>query len=226
MGSIQGKLAALAFASKAAGFSDSTDYFHLRKMFKGWSRVLGAPRDTRVPSSPDILKGLTAQWGLLCKSSAFEVALFHAAALVAFLGAFRISKLVAESCHDASWQALHFADVQCGQEGIQLLLRFSKTNQLGRGSLISLSPCLDPDLCPVLVLCSYLALRGQGDGCLFIHEDGTPLTKFQFWSVTRRALDGLGLSGCQFGSHSFRIGAATTAATMGYTRSDVQWIGR
>lgn len=47
VGSIQGKLAALAFASKAMGFSDRMDNFCLRKMLEGWSRESGVPWDAR-----------------------------------------------------------------------------------------------------------------------------------------------------------------------------------
>lgn len=161
----------------------------------------------------------------LCTSE-LEAMLFHAVALVTFLGALRISELVAGSCCDASKQDLRFADIQCGQKGIQLLLRFSKTDQLGRSFFISLGPCVDLALYPVLVLHCYLAVKGQAEGYLFIHWDGTPLTKFQFWLVTRRALDRMGLLGCQFVIHSFQIGAATTAAPMGYNRGDIQLIGR
>lgn len=143
-----------------------------------------------------------------------------------FGGTLRISELVAGSHRDSFNQPLQLADVHLGLPVVQLLLCFSKTDQLGRGTLISLAACADLTLCPVTPLCHLLAVRGQEAGYLFIHWDGTPLTKFQFWSVTRRALDRIGLSGCQFGTHSFQIGAASTATAMGYHRADIESIGR
>lgn len=67
---------------------------------------------------------------------------------------------------------------------------------------------------------------GQKVGYYFIHWDRTPLMKFQFWSVTRIAFNRMGLSGCQFDTLSFQIGAASTAAAMGYQREDIHRISR
>lgn len=55
VGSIWGKLAVLAFASKAAGVPKATDDFQLRKMLEGWSRETGVHQDFRAPLSPAIL---------------------------------------------------------------------------------------------------------------------------------------------------------------------------
>lgn len=103
------------------------------------------------------------------------------------------------------------SDVQLDPESVQIVLRCSKTDQTGKGPLIFLGSCVDPDLCPVAAVRQYLVVHGDRPRYLFVHQDCSPLTKFQFWSVTRRALDNLGLRGWQFGN-SFRIGAAS----MGY----------
>lgn len=89
-----GKLATLAFASKAAGFAVQMNDFWLRKMLEGWSREVGIRKDVREPLSPLLLKGLKYQWAALCLH-VFEDVLFHAAALVAFFGTFRVNDLVA-----------------------------------------------------------------------------------------------------------------------------------
>lgn len=187
-------MAALAFASKASGFSESTGDFHLSKMLEGWSREQGARCDSREPLSPRVLRGLRAQWSVLCSGN-FEAALFHAAALIAFFGAFRVGELVTRSKADSSGRALQMDDVRLGSSSVQFTLRFSKTDQRGKGALFSLGVCDDMALCPVLAVRQYLALRGSSGGYLFIHRNLTPLTRYQFWVVTRKALDGLGLSG-------------------------------
>ncbi|XP_015262016.1 PREDICTED: uncharacterized protein LOC107106395, partial [Gekko japonicus] len=72
----------------------------------------------------------------------------------------------------------------------------------------------------------HFQIGGEGAGYKFgRHEDGSPLTKHQFWTVTTRALAKLGLSGVRFGTHSFRIGAASTAAALGYSPPDIQRLG-
>lgn len=148
-------------------------------MLDGWSREAGCHKDTREPLSPSKLKGLHAQWSLLC-SNGFEAALSHAAVLVAFLAAFKISELVAGSRNDSSGCILHLADVQLGPRVVQLILHFLKTDQKSKGAVISLGACNDTALCLVLALCQYLAVRGTDGGNLFIQQDRTPLTKYQF----------------------------------------------
>lgn len=48
--------------------------------------------------------------------------------------------------------------------------------------------CNDPDLYPVLAVGNFMGCRGTGEGPLFCHKGRDPLTKFQFWSVTTKAL--------------------------------------
>ena len=69
---------------------------------------------------------------------------------------------------------------------------------------------------------------GQGGkpGPLFQWQDGTPLTKSKFVENVRAALTRVGLPASDFAGHSFRIGAATTAATAGIEDSTIQTLGR
>jgi integrase len=69
-------------------------------------------------------------------------------------------------------------------------------------------------LCPVESLLGYLEIRGAADGPLFVRSNGAPLTRTVFTERLRRLLSQTGITG-HFGSHSFRIGAATTALTAG-----------
>lgn len=72
----------------------------------------------------------------------------------------------------------------------------------------------------------YLAVRGGEPGYFFKHEDHAPLTRYQFWVVTAKALGNIGLNGVQFGTHSFCTGAASTAAQMGYPETRIKAVGR
>ena len=81
------------------------------------------------------------------------------------------------------------------------------------------------DLCLVKVTASYLRIRGAGQEYFFIHKDSSPLMKYQFWRLTDLALNKVGLQGLKFGTQSFRIGAASTAAALGYHIEDIKWIG-
>lgn len=63
-------------------------------------------------------------------------------------------------------------------------------------------------------------------GVLLVHEDGSCLSRYQFITVFRRCIQGLGLLPVEFCSHSFRIGAATEAARWGLSEEVIKQIGR
>ena len=67
-------------------------------------------------------------------------------------------------------------------------------------------------LCPVLALLCYLAIRPSQHGTLFLFKDGSTL---RLVMSLCQALSDLGVDPSGYNGHSFRIGAATTAARMG-----------
>ena len=73
----------------------------------------------------------------------------------------------------------------------------------------------DEDLCPVVTLLAYLAVRGMEPGPLLKLSDGRFLTKQIFITRVRPALSVLGYDCSSYAGHSFRIGAATTPAECG-----------
>nr|XP_060627626.1 uncharacterized protein LOC132772780 [Anolis sagrei ordinatus]XP_060627628.1 uncharacterized protein LOC132772781 [Anolis sagrei ordinatus]XP_060643558.1 uncharacterized protein LOC132782694 [Anolis sagrei ordinatus] len=223
--SIRTKLSALAYWLKAQGLSDPTDDFRIHKFLTGWSRQRGHPRDDRQPMTPAILKGLKQLWPRLC-TSYYEQVLYHAAGLTAFFGALRVSELVALSKSDTSHRALLISDIKVFQDSMEIRVRTSKTDQEAKGQVIRLLKCGEEDLCPVAAMTQFAALRGTEKGYLFSHQDGKPLTKYQFWTITAKALDLLGLGHLKFGTHSFRIGAATAASALGYDKDEIKAIGR
>ena len=75
-------------------------------------------------------------------------------------------------------------------------------------------------------LLSYLGVRGSSDGPLFKYSDGKALTKQCFVAKVREALEALGYDSQVYAGHSFRIGAATTAAKHGIEDSVIKLLGR
>ena len=84
----------------------------------------------------------------------------------------------------------------------------------------------DDDLCPVAALLTYLNVRGSHPGPVFVWKSGTPLSKIKFVEEVRLALEAAHLPAKDFAGHSFRIGAATTAASAGLSDSAIQTLGR
>ena len=101
----------------------------------------------------------------------------------------------------------------------------SKTDPFRRGVSIFLGKT-DSDLCPVAALLSYLAKRGLAPGPLFRFDEGHPLTRLALVSEVRAALTVAGIDPAPYSGHSFRIGAATSAAAAGVEDAVIKTLGR
>ena len=70
-------------------------------------------------------------------------------------------------------------------------------------------------LCPVSAMLAYLSICGTKEGPLFHFKDGRGTHKgeiYRFIPIIRGALTAAGIDATKYSGHSFRIGAATTAA--------------
>ena len=108
---------------------------------------------------------------------------------------------------------------------IALHLRRCKTDQFGKGTHVYINATHN-ELCPVAALLAYLALRSTDPGPLFRAIDGLALRKPHVVGRVREALSALGYVQSHYAGHSFRIGAATTAAAVGIEDSTIQALGR
>ena len=107
----------------------------------------------------------------------------------------------------------------------QLNIKASKTDPFQHGVSIFLGKTGNR-LCPVAALAAYLAIRGNQPGPFFQFRDGRPLSRERFAIKVREALTEAGLEASKFTGHSFRIGAATTAAARGVEDSLIKTLGR
>ena len=71
-----------------------------------------------------------------------------------------------------------------------------------------------------------MARRPHLQGPLFIHENGSPLTRYHLVKQIRQALSQKGIGVSKYSGHSFRIGAATTAAAVGIPEATIKMLGR
>ena len=107
----------------------------------------------------------------------------------------------------------------------RIRLQISKTDPFREGAIITL-PRTEDDLCPVAALLSWLVYRGKSSGPLFLLQSGAPLTRTRLVTELRKVLSDLGLEAEHFSGHSFRKGAATTAAARGIPDSQIKILGR
>ena len=81
-------------------------------------------------------------------------------------------------------------------------------------------------VCPVKGILPYLATRGNHKGPLFIFKDGKSLTRQRFSTVLNNLLKQLHINKHYYNTHSFRIGAATTARQANIPDTIIKMLGR
>lgn len=217
-------VSALALLHKSHNWDDPTQHLVIKRMLEGHRRNKGAP-DTRRPITWDVLKQIVPTLHEVC-STAFEAVMFKAAFILAYFGFMRVGEFTVAGREGATDRVLAITDIKWATGPLLLVrIRFSKTDQHGRSVTLQI-PAQLGGLCPVQAVMQFIGLRPAVSGPLFCHANGRPLTRYQFKAVLHRALGHAGLPPTQFGTHSFRIGAATTAALNGASANDIQKMGR
>ncbi|KAM3936568.1 uncharacterized protein RB166_008366 [Leptodactylus fuscus] len=214
------RISGLNFHFQLRGWGNLFQSFVLRQALKGWRREVVC-KDSRRPVSYALLCRLVSALPSICSSS-YESLVFGACFSLAFFGALRLGELVPSSRSRPG--GLLFEDVLLCNDSLRIRIRRSKTDSLGKGAWIPLQR-VDGDVCPVRSVSDYLSRRAQGSSFL-VHESGFPVTSFQFRSVFNKSLSFLGADPSEYGTHSFRIGAATEASRAGLSVESVQRIGR
>jgi hypothetical protein len=80
--------------------------------------------------------------------------------------------------------------------------------------------------CPFQNIKLFFKMRPKIKGPLFIHLNYIVVTRFHICSIIKSALRIAGYNPGQYNTHSFRIGAATTAIMLGKTDDQIKQMGR
>ncbi|CAC5413811.1 unnamed protein product [Mytilus coruscus] len=108
----------------------------------------------------------------------------------------------------------------------QVCIPSSKTDQLDKGSSTWINSQLDLMVCPVKLVSGFIKLRPPVLGLLFCHFDGSPLSRYQFVSLLKKAIKLSEIDQTRNSSHSFRIGAATTLSMEEVLDCEIMKLGR
>ncbi|XP_077779107.1 uncharacterized protein LOC144326415 [Podarcis muralis] len=217
--------AGISYFCKTFFDTDPCAKFIVRKALDGWHRQQPPGSDMRRPITFDILTQIHKKLRAICWSK-YEARLFSAAYSIAFFGALRIGEVVCDGGAFQARRGILLSDLTLSTNELLVQVRSSKTDQQGRGALLRLPAVQGPGPCPVRDTRRFLYLRPGSPGPLLIHADGSPLARHQFTRVMRRALAACGLPAGEFAAHSFRIGAATTAAHLGLSAERIKDLGR
>jgi hypothetical protein len=219
--SIVGYLGAVKHLCKSLNLS--VDQFHRPVMalqLRGLRR-LNPPkkRPPRVPITIWLLTPMFFALDLLLH----EDALFWAASTVCVYGVLRAGVVSYVDIHSSTLRRL---DVTWFSSHVQIFIVIDKTHQFGNGATVHLYR-------NGATSCPYTALRRLWDiaplqhpqAPLFQQEDGSPLTYQRLLSATKNLLAQLGFPRELVGTHSFKIGAATSLAFLGYSADFIRALG-
>ena len=188
------------------------------------------PRSTRsrLPITLEILRQLKAVWA--ARQGRRDAAMLWAAACMCFFGFLRAGEVVvpSDSQFDPS-SHLAYGDVRvdntAAPQYLEVRIKASKTDPFRQGVSVYLGVTAE-ELCPVAAILDYMVRRGPAAGPFFLFQDGKFLTRDRFVTEVREALALAGLDSGLYAGHSFRIGAATTAAQCGIPDSLIKTLGR
>ena len=146
---------------------------------------------------------------------------------VAFFGFLRLGELTCNSTFDPKYHLMHRDMPRCSPMYMLVRLKVSKTDPFRQGQTIVIGKTNSP-LCPISAMVAYFDSRASsfGSGPLFIYVSGAFLTREKLTRETRLLISKGGLDSSEFAGHSFRIGAATTAASANLPSWLIKVLGR
>jgi site-specific recombinase XerD len=223
---IERRLSGLADAHRSAGHPSPSDSEGVRQVMRGIRR--SAARAGRRPRKARALSA--QQVRALVEDLPAGLAGVRDRALI--LTAFALGLRASDVC----W--LDVTDLApAGHGGLDVTVRFSKTDQAGEGEVLALAPGVREGTCPVRALQAWtaaLAARGVVDGPLFrsvgkgVGErlGAKRIVTSSMRLVLHRAAARAGVSLEALSPHSLRRGMATTAYAAGVPEREIARVGR
>ena len=198
------------------GLTDPTTDESLHLVCRGIRRQQSSSERVRLPITINLLRTLKSQLRS-SQMSLLEQRLLWTAFTLSFYGFLRASE-----CLNLTW-----SDIQLYNSYISITLRQSKTDPFRRGQSIHIY-VTSTTTCPVQAMHNYsdMLITKQPHHLVFSAGTISPLSRPQLTAILRQLLSQAGLCPSQYASHSFRIGAATTAAAVGLTPSLIKTLGR
>ena len=227
--SIKNYLAAVRHIHLKRGFRLDLKNFHrLQLVCRGIKRAQGTSTRIRLPIT---IKHLRLFHCLLALSSTsnHDSLMIWAAMTLAFFGFLRLGELTCNSNFSSdihlTLDDISFLPSFRNSDYLSVRIKVSKTDPFRSGQTIIIGKT-NQLICPVEAMKKYIPLRGTSRGPLFLYVKGSPLTKQALTSETRNLLSLSGFNPGNYAGHSYRIGAATTAASVGIPPWLIKTLGR
>jgi integrase len=187
------------------GFPDPTLHPLVNKTMIGITRIHGKPKEKAPALTPEDLQRMVE---VLKKDTSLTALRDNALLQIGFFGALRRSELV----------NIHYEHITWKEEGIEILLSSSKTDQTHEGQYCAI-PYGNELLCPVKALENWLIHSCVNEGAIFRRINNNELTAnialtpLSVNHIIQRCARIANLSNAkQLSPHSLRRGLATSAA--------------
>ena len=205
-------MAGIRFAHTENGLPDpflAAPLLHL--LLRGIKRTLGLTYRQRLPITMTLLRQIKEELARAPDYLPTDKLMLWSAFTLAFYGFLRSSEFTSPSASQFN-PLVHLSTTD---------VSFTST-----GCLLLIAPS-HRSVCTVRALRKYLALRlTSGTSALYVFQSGNYLTRTKVTTIIRTLLQRLGISSELYASHSFRIGAATSAAEAGLPPWLIQTLGR
>lgn len=185
--------------------------------------------DQRLPFTLDLLHALVEVLPKLFRNTYLET-LLESMFLLAFHACLRVGELTVYSStnyrhailvHDVSFT---FSEVHA--EVVHITINHCKSHYGSQPFHIYIRALQEQSHCPVRSVHRYSLMRGNSPGPFFIFQDRAPVTGAAFRRLLNRCVTAIGLDPSRYKGHSFRIGAASSAAMSGLDDGQLQRMGR
>lgn len=196
----------------------------LERVLRGIKRTQGGATRQRLPVTLEILERFLLRLNL----NKYEDALFWAACCTAFYGFLRSGEITTSSNKFDTRVHLALSDIKVDSKYnpnvMMVTIKCSKTDPFRKGHVLRIGVAKS-QVCAVKAVVHYLHKRGGRNGPLFMHQNGLPLTRATLTTWLKEMALRVGLEG-NFSGHSFRIGAASTATSVGIPDHLIKTLGR
>ena len=188
------RIASISVIHKLKGHYLDTKHPIIMENLHGIKRTLGSRQKAKKPILISDLK-------LIIKAIDKEKIRDKALILIGFAGGFRRSELV----------NIDYEDIEFVNEGVKILIKRSKTDQSGEGTIKAIPYFDNQEFCPVVSLKTYIKEKffSKNNGKIFDISDKSVAL------IIKRYAEKAGLDSSRYAGHSLRSGFATTAAEFG-----------
>ena len=191
------RIASISVIHKLKGHYLDTKHPIIMENLHGIKRILGSRQKAKKPLLINSLKKIIKAIDQEKKERDRDRALI----LIGFAGGFRRSELV----------NILKEDVELVDEGVKILIKKSKTDQSGEGSIKAIPYFQNQEFCPVIALKRYMSLKKFNSNSEKIFK----LSDKSVALIIKKYAQIAGLDPTKYAGHSLRSGFATTAAEFG-----------